>query len=177
VKTDLALCSLFVATCSGLLAVKYGSAAMKLSHPSKSVPGGSLILTASVAGLRSGAGGIDYSASKAAVISLASSAAWSLARTGIRVNAVCPGLVETGMTKPLFDGARQRGTVDKVGQLNPLGRYAVAEEVSGASVAKAKREPSERDEWHQTDIPTPIGLRLYRSQTSSSSSHQTTPRT
>lgn len=105
---------------------------MKLPHPSKSTPGGSIILTASVAGLRSGAGGIDYSASKAAVISLAASAAWSLARTGIRVNAVCPGLVETGMTKPLFDGARQRGTVGKVGQLNPLGRYAVAEEVSEA---------------------------------------------
>ncbi|PWN18145.1 NAD(P)-binding protein [Microstroma glucosiphilum] len=127
---------------SGFLAIKYGSEAMKLSHPSKLTPGGSLILTASVAGLRSGAGGIDYSASKAAVVSLASSAAWNLAQTGIRVNAVCPGLVETGMTKPLFDGARQRGTVGKVGQLNPLGRYAVAEEIANAVLFLASDDAS-----------------------------------
>lgn len=87
-------------------------------------------MTASVAGLRSGAGSLDYSASKAAVINMASTGAWQLGKTNIRVNAVCPGLIETGMTAPVFDMARGRGAGSKIGQLNPTGRYGVAEEVS-----------------------------------------------
>lgn len=103
---------------------------MQETSSSKPHSGGSIILTASVAGLRSGAGSMDYSASKAAVVSLAQTAAWQLARTNVRVNAVCPGLIETGMTLPTFDMARERGTAGKIGQLNPMGRYGVAEEVS-----------------------------------------------
>jgi hypothetical protein len=61
------------------------------------------------------------------VNSIAQTAAWQLQRTDIRVNALCPGLIETAMTAPVFDRARQRGTADKVGQLNPMGRYGVAE--------------------------------------------------
>lgn len=67
---------------------------------------GSIILTASVAGLRANAGGAPYSASKAGVISLAQTGANSLSGTGVRVNAICPGLIETGMTQPIFDRAR-----------------------------------------------------------------------
>jgi len=37
-------------------------------------------------------------------------------------NAICPGLIETGMTTFTFDRARERGTLGKVGQLNPLRR-------------------------------------------------------
>ena len=70
--------------------------------------GGSIILTASVAGLRANAGGSAYAASKAGVISLAQTAANDLAGIGIRVNAICPGRVETAMTKPIFDRARPR---------------------------------------------------------------------
>lgn len=58
---------------------------------------------------------------------MAKTAAWQLARTNIRVNSLCPGLIETGMTEFQFKGARQRGTEAKLGQLNPLGRYGVAE--------------------------------------------------
>ena len=61
------------------------------------------------------------------VNSIAQTAAWQLQRTDVRVNALCPGLIETGMTAPVLEHARQRGTADKVGQLNPLGRYGVAE--------------------------------------------------
>ncbi|KAH9083502.1 sex determination protein tasselseed-2 [Lactarius deliciosus] len=116
------------------LAVKHASAAMKQTNEVRGKPlsGGSIILTASVAGIRSGAGSTDYSASKAAVISIAQSAAWQLQRTDIRVNALCPGLIKTGMTSPLFDHARKRGTGDKIGQLNPMGRYGVAEEIANA---------------------------------------------
>jgi NAD(P)-dependent dehydrogenase (short-subunit alcohol dehydrogenase family) len=53
--------------------------------------GGSIICTASVAGLRSGAGGPAYSASKAGVINLVMVSAQQLCDTGVRVNALCPG--------------------------------------------------------------------------------------
>jgi NAD(P)-dependent dehydrogenase (short-subunit alcohol dehydrogenase family) len=64
------------------------------------------------------------------VNSIAQTAAWQLQLTNIRVNALCPGLIETGMTAPVFDNARQRGTANKLGQLNPLGRHGVAEGAS-----------------------------------------------
>ncbi|MGB6306716.1 MAG: SDR family NAD(P)-dependent oxidoreductase [Steroidobacteraceae bacterium] len=91
---------------------------------------GSILCTASVAGLRSGAGGMPYSASKAGVISLVQTAANQLAGTGVRINAICPGLIETGMTRPIFEQARARGSAAKIGQLNPLRRPGVPEEIA-----------------------------------------------
>jgi NAD(P)-dependent dehydrogenase (short-subunit alcohol dehydrogenase family) len=91
---------------------------------------GSIICTASVAGLRSGAGGLPYSASKAGVISLVQTAANQLNGTGIRINAICPGLIETGMTRPIFEQARARGSEHKIGQLNPLQRAGAPEEIA-----------------------------------------------
>jgi NAD(P)-dependent dehydrogenase (short-subunit alcohol dehydrogenase family) len=91
---------------------------------------GSIICTASVAGIRSGAGGMPYSASKAGVISLVQTAANQLAGTGVRINAICPGLIETEMTRPLFEKARARGSAHKIGQLNPLQRAGVPDEVA-----------------------------------------------
>ena len=63
---------------------------------------GSIVCTASVAGIRANAGPVDYSASKAGVISMVQTIAYELYGTGVRINAVCPGLIETGMTKPVF---------------------------------------------------------------------------
>jgi NAD(P)-dependent dehydrogenase (short-subunit alcohol dehydrogenase family) len=103
---------------------------------------GSIICTASVAGLRSGAGGIPYSASKAGVINLVQTTAQQLTGTGVRVNAICPGLIETGMTKPVFDRARERGTLDRVGQLNPLQRGGEPEEIAGAALFLASDDSS-----------------------------------
>jgi len=74
---------------------------------------GSIICTASVAGLRSGAGGITYSASKAGGHRDGADHRESLAGTGVRVNAICPGLIETGMTKPLFDARANAGANTK----------------------------------------------------------------
>src|SRR3989337_1331770 len=68
--------------------------------------GGSIICTASVAGLRSGAGGPAYSASKAGAISLVKTAAQQLSGSNVRVNAICPGLIETGI--PQFVSQRHR---------------------------------------------------------------------
>jgi NAD(P)-dependent dehydrogenase (short-subunit alcohol dehydrogenase family) len=106
------------------LAAKYAALAMVERKR------GSIICTASVAGLRSGAGGLPYSASKAGVISLVQTAANQLTGTGVRINAICPGLIETGMTRPIFEQARARGSERKIGQLNPLRRSGVPEEIA-----------------------------------------------
>ena len=104
--------------------------------------GGSIICTASVAGLRSGAGGPAYSASKAGVISLVRSAAQQLAGSGIRVNAICPGLIETGMTEFVFERAREKGQADKLGHLNPLKRGGEPAEIANAALFLASDDAS-----------------------------------
>ena len=118
------------------LAIKH---AARVMIPNKK---GSIVCTASVAGIRSGAGGGPYSASKAGVINLATTAANYLTGTGVRVNAICPGIIETGMTKPIFDYARQRGTQDRIGQLNPLKRYGVPEEIAHMALFLASDDAS-----------------------------------
>ena len=110
------------------LAVKHAAPAIRDSG------GGAIVCTASVAGLRSGAGPAQYSASKAGVINLVQTAAQQLAGTGVRVNAVLPGLTETGMTRPLYEGARAAGKEDRIGQLNPLLRGGQPEEIAQAAL-------------------------------------------
>ena len=118
------------------LAVKY--AAMPMIKQGR----GSIILTASVAGLRANAGAAAYSASKAGVISLAQTGAAALLGTGVRVNAICPGLIETGMTKTFLDAAREAGKGHKIGQLNPLQRPGVPEEIAAMALFLAADESS-----------------------------------
>ncbi len=110
------------------LAVKYAAPAIEKRG------GGAILATASVAGLRSGAGPAQYSASKAGVINLVQTAAQQLAGTGVRVNAICPGLIETGMTKFAYDQARAAGHEDKIGQLNPTLRGGEPEEIAAAAL-------------------------------------------
>jgi len=106
------------------LAVKYAAPHMvQQGH-------GSIVCTASVAALRANAGGVDYSASKAGVVSLVQTCAHQFYGTGVRINAVCPGLIETGMTAPVFERARSRGTDDRIGQVNPLTRAGKALEIA-----------------------------------------------
>lgn len=95
---------------------------------------GSIVCTASVAGLRSGAGPAPYSASKAGVINLVQTTANQLAGSGVRINAICPGLIETGMTRPLFELARARGSEQKIGQLNPSRRPGQSAEIAQVAV-------------------------------------------
>ena len=118
------------------LAIKHAAA------PMAGKGGGSIVLTASTAGLKANAGGAPYSASKAGVISLAQTAANSLLGTGVRVNAICPGLIETGMTRALFRAARDRGTADKIGQLNALQRAGAPEEIAAMALFLASDESS-----------------------------------
>jgi NAD(P)-dependent dehydrogenase (short-subunit alcohol dehydrogenase family) len=119
------------------LAIRYGAKAMIDAGR-----GGSIVCTASVAGLRAGAGGPAYSASKAGVINLVQTAVQQLSGTGIRVNAVCPGLIETGMTQILFDIARAKGREDAIGQINPLKRGGQPVEIARAIAFLASDEAS-----------------------------------
>ena len=116
------------------LAIKHAAPLMK--------QGGSIVCTASVAGLRSGAGGAAYSASKAGVINLVQTAAQQLSGSGIRVNAICPGLIETGMTKPMYEAARDRGQEQRIGEINPLKRGGEPEEIAKAALFLASDDSS-----------------------------------
>ncbi|HEX8642536.1 MAG TPA: SDR family oxidoreductase [Allosphingosinicella sp.] len=118
------------------LAIKHAAPVMKEGG------GGSLICTASVAGLRAGAGGPAYSASKAGVIRLVQVAATQLAGSNVRVNAICPGLIETGMTKGLYEMARAAGKEDQIGHLNPMKRGGVPDEIAGAALFLASDDAS-----------------------------------
>ena len=118
------------------LAIKYAAPAMAKSG------GGSIVCTASVAGLRSGAGGAAYSASKAGVINLVQTAANQLSGSGVRVNAICPGLIETGMTRMIYDLARSSGQEDRIGELNPQRRGGEPIEIAHAALFLASDEAS-----------------------------------
>jgi len=124
------------------LAAKYAAPAMMKTSPQKPQSCGSIIGTASVAALRSNAGSTPYSASKAAVVSLAQTLAYQLAGTNIRVNAICPGLVETGMTAPVYEAARARGNEKKIGQLNPMTRGGRADEIARVALFLGSDESS-----------------------------------
>jgi NAD(P)-dependent dehydrogenase (short-subunit alcohol dehydrogenase family) len=118
------------------LAIKHAAPLMKDRG------GGSIVCTASVAGIRAGAGGPAYSASKAGVINLVAVAATQLAGSNVRVNAICPGLIETGMTRPFYDWARASGKEDRLGHLNPLKRGGQPEEIARAALFLASDESS-----------------------------------
>ncbi len=111
-------------------------------HMAEAGRGGSIICTASVAGIRSGAGGPAYSASKAGVINLAKVSAQQLCESNVRVNAICPGLTETGMTKRTFDYAKDKGVTHKLGRLNPLRRAAQPVELAQVALFLASDQSS-----------------------------------
>ena len=136
--TDVALITevLRVNLIGPFLAIKH--AAPQIAERGK----GAIVLTASVAGIRSGAGSPAYSASKAGVINLAAVSAQQLTGSNVRVNAICPGLTETGMTKPVFDYAREANKMDRVGRLNPLHRGAQPEELAKVALFLASDDAS-----------------------------------
>jgi NAD(P)-dependent dehydrogenase (short-subunit alcohol dehydrogenase family) len=103
---------------------------------------GAIVNTASVAGIRSGAGGNAYSASKAGLVNFTMTSACDLGEHGIRVNAVCPGLIETGMTKPIFDFAREKGKEGRLGYRCELRRYGRPEEIAAAIAFLASDDAS-----------------------------------
>jgi len=103
---------------------------------------GSIVNIASVAGVRAGAGGMAYSASKAALINFTQTSACEFGSSNVRVNAICPGFTETGMTKPIFDYARSTGKEQKLGKWCELKRAAQPEEIAWTILFLASDEAS-----------------------------------
>jgi NAD(P)-dependent dehydrogenase (short-subunit alcohol dehydrogenase family) len=101
---------------------------------------GAIVATASVAGLV-GAGGLAaYVASKHAVVGLVRSVAISVAKAGVRVNALCPGMVDTALLRRLTDAepALREGLL----ALKPMGRLGELPEIAAAAVWLASDESS-----------------------------------
>ncbi|MED1791321.1 glucose 1-dehydrogenase [Brevibacillus nitrificans] len=90
---------------------------------------GSIINTASTAGLKSEHSMSAYSASKHAVVGLTKSAAIEYAKTGVRINAVCPGGVTTSLVAGLQKDIEETGHVPEI-QFPRIGRMAEADEVA-----------------------------------------------
>lgn len=108
--------------------------ALRLTLPTMIAAGrGSIVNTASMAGLLGLPGTVAYNATKAGVISLTKTAAAEAGPHGVRVNAICPGLIETRMIESLIgefnpdDAEAQRREMT---DLVPLGRFGEAREVA-----------------------------------------------
>jgi 3-oxoacyl-[acyl-carrier protein] reductase len=95
---------------------------------------GSIVNVSSIAGL-GGMGSVHYATAKAGLLGLTRSLARELGRAGIRVNAVCPGAIETPMTDELSEGMRKG-----VMAATPLGRMGTAREVAGLALFLASDE-------------------------------------
>ncbi len=92
--------------------------------------GGSIINTASIAGLSGDGGPLVYSAAKAAVISLSKSAAVELGADKIRVNAICPGFIVT----PLADGGHEEATKISFAKSQPWPEYGRGDHIAGVAL-------------------------------------------
>ena len=95
--------------------------------------GGSIILNSSTGSLRARGGTEAYGAAKAGVNHLTMTAACAFAGRNVRVNAILPGLTETGLTKPMFDWARKSGKEDRMGMLTPLQRPGHVDDMAGVA--------------------------------------------
>jgi NAD(P)-dependent dehydrogenase (short-subunit alcohol dehydrogenase family) len=95
--------------------------------------GGAIVNTSSIMGVVGFAGAASYAASKHAVLGLTRAAALEFARRGIRVNAICPAVVETPMTDRVLKvyGEAVRPVAEK---LHPIGRFAQPEEIAEVAV-------------------------------------------
>ncbi len=100
-----------------------------LGKKMKEQRGGSIVITASTNSFDGEAGLIAYNASKAGLLGIVHTAANELGPYGVRVNAVCPGLIETPLTRKAFE---QEEVIKPYFAALPLGRGGEPEEVARA---------------------------------------------
>lgn len=98
--------------------------------------GGAMINTASTAGLSGGSGPLVYSAAKAAVINLTRAAAVQLAPDRIRVNAICPGGILTGLT----DQGNPEAAAKSLASFQPWPDHGRGENIAGAALFLASED-------------------------------------
>ena len=103
---------------------------------------GSIINIASIEGLEASEGGSAYNASKAGVVMLTRNMAMDYARKGIRVNAVCPGFIETPMFSNLFELPGLDAFRERIVDTHQMGRTGRPEEIANAVLFLASDEAS-----------------------------------
>ena len=96
--------------------------------------GGAVVNTASLAGLIGFPMHVAYCTSKHAVIGITRTAALEYARAGIRVNAVCPAFIQTPMVDRLVEAGGPRSSLERLANMQPMGRIGTPEEVADAVV-------------------------------------------
>jgi NAD(P)-dependent dehydrogenase (short-subunit alcohol dehydrogenase family) len=94
--------------------------------------GGAIVNNSSVAGLVGFAGIPAYTASKHGILGLTKTAALEYATQGIRVNAVCPGVIDTEMVTRFTHG--DEATAEQLFQTEPIGRLGAPDEIADAGV-------------------------------------------
>ncbi len=93
--------------------------------------GGAFVITASNSGLQTENAMVAYATTKAAAIALCRNLARDAATAGIRVNALCPGFVDTPFNEPIWENFGGRDAfVEQIGQTIPLGRMATPDDVA-----------------------------------------------
>ena len=117
--------------------------AMRASLPLlQAAGGGSLINIASIAGLTGSIGPTGYGPSKHGVVGATKDAALRYAQDGIRVNVVCPGYIETPMTRPFQPSPEESEALIKDKLRVPMGRWGKAEEVAAVVAFLASDQAS-----------------------------------
>jgi NAD(P)-dependent dehydrogenase (short-subunit alcohol dehydrogenase family) len=116
--------------------------------------GGSIILTASVNGLRGNGNMVDYAASKGAMLAMTYALSSALLERGIRVNAVAPGPVWTPLIPATFDS----GHVARFGENVPMGRAAQPDEIAPSYVFFAA---STMSSYYTGEVLAPTGGEIH----------------
>jgi NAD(P)-dependent dehydrogenase (short-subunit alcohol dehydrogenase family) len=120
---------------------KHATAAMLRQEP---VAGerGSIVNIASVEGLAGTEGGSTYNAAKGGVVILTRNMAIDYGRSGIRVNAVCPGFIDTPMLRAVFDTEGMVDVLADITAAHQLGRLGRAGEIAAVATFLCSRDAS-----------------------------------